>query len=432
MKLSLCFVFLSFVINANAQSVGIGTNTPNPNAILHLDLGASISNGFLVTGQFSGSSTVPNLGAGSRLMFYPGKAAFRAGNVTGDLWDNLKVGPYSFAGGYNCTASNISSVAIGYSCTSTGGGSVAIGDFSQAIGENTVALGYFNRANADYSTALGFETRATGYASTAMAWQTIAKGYASTVVGMFNDTVFLTDEQTVTTTTPLFVVGNGNTIDDRSNAMVVRKDGRVGIGTSFPAFSLDVKGRARIQSDGGVNSAGVWLTKGDNSGLAAFVGMFNDSYVGLYGGVGGWDFVMNTSTGNVGIGTTAPAQKLSVNGNICYTGTIGACSDIRYKKNISPIRHALADVLTLHGIYYFWNQEKFPSKQFNDERQIGFSAQEIEKLFPEMVQTDADGYKSVDYSRMTPVLVEAIKDLQNQIQELRREVAKLKKKTGRP
>ena len=53
--------------------------------------------------------------------------------------------------------------------------------------------------------------------------------------------------------------------------------------------------------------------------------------------------------------------------------------------------------------------------EFGDERQLGFSAQEVEKLFPEVVTTDANGYKSVDYGRLTPVLVEAIKEQQKQI-----------------
>ena len=58
---------------------------------------------------------------------------------------------------------------------------------------------------------------------------------------------------------------------------------------------------------------------------------------------------------------------------------------------------------------------------FSDDRQIGFSAQEVEKLFPEIVVTDATGYKSVDYGRITPILVEAVKEQQQQIDELKKE-----------
>lgn len=65
--------------------------------------------------------------------------------------------------------------------------------------------------------------------------------------------------------------------------------------------------------------------------------------------------------------------------------------------------------------------------QFGNERQIGFSAQEVEKLFPEIVMTDARGYKSVDYGRLTPILVEAVKEQQNQINAQQEQINELKK-----
>ncbi|PIY07278.1 MAG: hypothetical protein COZ21_01085, partial [Bacteroidetes bacterium CG_4_10_14_3_um_filter_31_20] len=101
----------------------------------------------------------------------------------------------------------------------------------------------------------------------------------------------------------------------------------------------------------------------------------------------------------VGIGTTSPTQKLYVAGNICATGSIGGCSDIRYKKDITPITNALSNVMQLRGVNYFLKTKEFPEKQFTNTRQIGIIAQEIEKIYPEVVLTDKDGYKSVDYSR---------------------------------
>lgn len=119
--------------------------------------------------------------------------------------------------------------------------------------------------------------------------------------------------------------------------------------------------------------------------------------------------------------------KFVVDGNICYTGSSYSCSDIRYKTNILPVSHALSSILQLNGIYYNWRQQDFTDKAFSSQRQIGFSAQEIESLFPEMVLTDANGYKSVDYSRLTPVLVEAVKEQQQQIQELKESLDKQQK-----
>lgn len=127
--------------------------------------------------------------------------------------------------------------------------------------------------------------------------------------------------------------------------------------------------------------------------------------------------------GNVGIGTAAPTQKLHVVGNICYTGSIAACSDLRYKTNISPIRNSLDKLMMLQGVTYDWKRSAFAEMNFSDARQIGFIAQDLEKVFPEMVFTDDRGYKSIDYSRLTPVLVETIKEQQKQINDI---LAKLK------
>ena len=92
----------------------------------------------------------------------------------------------------------------------------------------------------------------------------------------------------------------------------------------------------------------------------------------------------------------------------------------------APVTNGLTAVLALHPIYYNWKKD-FSDKGFTTQRQIGFSAQEIEKHFPEMVQTDSRGYKAVDYSRLTAVLVEAVQEQQKQIDGLKAESEELKK-----
>jgi hypothetical protein len=82
--------------------------------------------------------------------------------------------------------------------------------------------------------------------------------------------------------------------------------------------------------------------------------------------------------------------------------------------------------MKIRGVNYYFKYNDFKDKNFSKEKQIGFIAQEIETIFPELVFTDEDGYKSVDYAKITPVLVEAIKELKNEIDGLRNENNSLK------
>ena len=84
--------------------------------------------------------------------------------------------------------------------------------------------------------------------------------------------------------------------------------------------------------------------------------------------------------------------------------------------------------MQLNGVNYFWKTTEFPQKVFTKDKQIGFIAQDIEKIYPEVVFTGKDGYKSVDYSRLTPILVEAIKELQKLIEKMQKEIDILMKK----
>lgn len=135
--------------------------------------------------------------------------------------------------------------------------------------------------------------------------------------------------------------------------------------------------------------------------------------------------------GNVGIGTAAPTQKLHVAGNICYTGSIAACSDIRYKTNINPVENSLDKVLQLKPVTYFWKTADYPDMNFSSRLQVGFIAQDLEKLFPEMVFTDIAGYKSIDYSRLTPVLVATIQEQQKQIDAINIRLKQLEMQQGK-
>ncbi len=114
-------------------------------------------------------------------------------------------------------------------------------------------------------------------------------------------------------------------------------------------------------------------------------------------------------------------QKFTVNGFINVGGTIYS-SDERFKKNIKKLDGSLGKVLQLAGYEYDMKDEEFKSRLFGKAHQIGLLAQQVEKIVPEAVQEIADGYKGVDYARLVPLLIEAIKEQQKLIDSLMKKV----------
>jgi hypothetical protein len=80
----------------------------------------------------------------------------------------------------------------------------------------------------------------------------------------------------------------------------------------------------------------------------------------------------------------------------------------------------------MQGVRYNWRQTEFPELNFSEGEQIGLIAQDLEKILPELVTTGPDGYKSVSYEKLTPVLIEAVKEQQKEIEYLKAELEEIK------
>ncbi|GAA4030044.1 tail fiber domain-containing protein [Actimicrobium antarcticum] len=129
--------------------------------------------------------------------------------------------------------------------------------------------------------------------------------------------------------------------------------------------------------------------------------------------------VLGRTTDNVAIGQTFNgAYKLTVNGTAGGTSAYAVSSDARFKMNITPVINAIGTIRNLQGVHYEFNRAAFPEKNFENGRQLGFIAQQIEPFVPEVVRTDRDGFKGVQYSQLVPLLVEAIKEQQLTLQHL--------------
>jgi len=146
-----------------------------------------------------------------------------------------------------------------------------------------------------------------------------------------------------------------------------------------------------------------------------------------FGGTTSSLFISNTAA-RIGVGgVTNPQAPLHVQGAVYATGDIIAfyTSDQRLKKNIVKIDDALEKVRWLNGVKFNWDKEAISTlvnvgpKPDND---IGLIAQDVEKVFPEAVTERADGYKAVDYSKLVPVLIEAVKELSYRINILEAEL----------
>ena len=135
---------------------------------------------------------------------------------------------------------------------------------------------------------------------------------------------------------------------------------------------------------------------------------------------GGWDW--------------SKTSRFDNNGNVFFAGTVSAqsyacSSDSRYKTNIAPITGSLGKLLAMQGVSYSWNTGKFKEKGFDSRPQIGFIAQDVEKIFPELVLTDQEGFKSMSYDKMTAVIVEAMKEMKEKndvaVKTLEKKIASL-------
>lgn len=254
----------------------------------------------------------------------------------------------------------------------------------------------------------------------------------------------LTDDATANA----FVVVDSNNAP-LNELMVVRNDGNVGIGTPNPQSLLHLSSNttkltiqdddATVGVDGHNNSISFTDQNNDRTGKIGFGTSTQVMFIQNENDNGSiWfstDTISGTSTdidmainniGNVGIGTTTPSEKLEVVGNIHASGVITS-SDERYKKDIKTLDNTLNNLMKIRGVSYLMKEE-FKDKGFGEGLQIGVIAQEVEKVYPELVTTNEDtGYKAVNYSKFTPILIEALKEEHNQTVELQKRIEELEK-----
>jgi hypothetical protein len=223
-------------------------------------------------------------------------------------------------------------------------------------------------------------------------------------------------------------------------------DIRITPGSSIMAFTSslnfketltqDASGSLVLQGSGSLNRTNIFAIDGNNgrlfsvdddlsdslfsvntiAGLPVIEAFANNTVVlGQYGAN-----VLVVTGSNIGMGIANPSYKLHVSGTIYATGDVVSYSDKSVKTNIRPIENILKRITNSRGVLY----DRIDN---NEKNNIGFIAQELEEQFPELVVTNEDGTKAVKYQNSVAILFEAIKEQQNQIEELTKLVNQLTK-----
>jgi len=400
----------SYLYNLD-KKVGIGTSIPKGK--LHVELG---KDALIASGTLDVAAHIGNWGGGSRLIFFPSNGAFRAGNVSdgSNFWDDAMVGDFSVAMGKDTKATHPQSFAMGLSTFAGASGatafgrdtrafgpnSFAVGNNSETAGANSVAFGLNTLADKDYTFAIGNDTKAYNEGAFSAGYQAEARGNYSFSFG----------NATKTYGEYSFANGGGSTARGKFSAAF-------GFNTYARTYAEFVIGQYNTTYDHQPESFTQWSAV--------------DRVFVIGNGIGPGltersDAMVVMKNGNTGIGISTPTARLNVGGNIVATGSVTGSSDRRFKTNILPIEFALANVLKLQPVTYDWKVKEFPEMNFTDEPQLGLIAQELEEIYPELVITDEKGYKSVDYQKLTVVLIQAMKEQQKQIEALKSQNGELR------
>lgn len=234
-----------------------------------------------------------------------------------------------------------------------------------------------------------------------------------------------------------------NTANTVSTAFIgMSSDNQVGLyGSTGAAWGLSMNtttGNVGIGLNGAAAQAplqfsnALGLTK-----ISLYKGTYGDVGIGAYGGE--LRLQNDIPNGKVSMGvieTTSSFTELakaerngafafSILGSLWVNGTTYA-SDARFKQNITPIDSALKKLMQINGVEYEMKTKEFSKNHFTEGRQMGLIAQNVETIVPEAVN-EKDGYKGVDYARLIPLLIEAVKEQNKKIELQQIEIDNLKR-----
>ena len=318
-------------------------------------------------------------------------------------WASRAIGNISTATGFRNTASGQSSVSMGSYNYATGDSSIAMGKENWAQGASTIAMGEKAHAAGGGSVAMGKESVAWGTTNFTAGYQTVAgdtnagegTGGSATAIGHGT-----------------FAQGRSSFAANKFTTANNQASSSLGIGTTSDNFGMLAVGVN--------NAAGIGDTTVDPNDYGGYYyadGNYTGSNPGVAFVVGNGD--IDSSTGGAG---SNPSNAFIVNydGSATLSGELTIESDARLKTNITTLGNTLSKLLLIDGKTYTLKSQESIEK-------FGLLAQEVQKIFPELVKQTGDekGILSINYQGLIPVLINAIKEQQKELESLQAALKKV-------
>ena len=335
-------------------------------------------------------------------------------------------------------------IAIGWNSDARGQASIALGP-SDAYGYNSFSTGWVTEARGNYSSTFGYQTNSYAYASMAL--------------GRFN--VITGDSAAWRGGDPIFMVGDGTSNTNRSNSFIIQKNGQTAIGYDDPIAMLQVStGLGTLNNGGALDITNAALLLGtETTGMAFDANQIESIGSDLYFNFNSAAHVrLGEGGGNVGVGLD-PSARLDIaqsadtdggglrlrsaantnnfwdqffdgttqdltfafNGNEVASidaanGAFTQLSDRRVKKDIQPIKGTLEKVMQLEPVSY-----RYQHQTSEESPSIGFIAQEVEALFPQLVKDKGD-LKALSYAEFSVIAIKAMQEQQSQLEHLAKQL----------